>query len=91
MKVNHTPAAGRIEDRQSTCLIPTGLCSGENDNWQNAPNAAAIQSSGLAPSDEPESAILMTLAAPATMPRPSAEFDRTTGIGLVEAYNLSEQ
>jgi len=33
-----------------------------NDDWQSASNAAAIQSSGLAPSNALESAILVTLS-----------------------------
>jgi hypothetical protein len=32
-----------------------------NDNWQSAPNAAAIQAAGLAPSNTLESAIMTTL------------------------------
>jgi hypothetical protein len=34
---------------------------GTNDNWQSAPNAAAITASGFAPTDPHESAMLVTL------------------------------
>jgi len=33
-----------------------------NDDWQSAPNAAAITATGFAPTDPNEAAILMTLA-----------------------------
>jgi hypothetical protein len=61
-----------------------------NDNWQDGDQAAAIQASGLAPSNDLESAILMIL--------PSGPYTAVvrgntdgTGVGLVEAYNLTTQ
>lgn len=60
-----------------------------NDNWQDSPEKAGIQSSGLAPNDPKESAVLMTL--------PAGQYtaivrgaNGTTGTGLVEAYALSQ-
>jgi len=59
-----------------------------NDNWKDAPNMTEIEASGLAPTDDHESAILLTL--------PSGSYtsivrgvNRTTGIALAEAYKLS--
>jgi hypothetical protein len=58
-----------------------------NDDWHDAPNAAEIQSTGLAPPDDKESAILMTLSSGnyTTIVR---GVNRTTGIALAEAYKL---
>lgn len=60
---------------------------GTNDDWQNDPNATRVQSAGLAPGDQRESAIFSTF-------RPGAYTaivrgkDNTTGVALVEAYNV---
>lgn len=58
-----------------------------NDNWKDGDQAAAIQTIGLAPSNDLESAILKIL--------PSGSYTAIvrgnangTGVGLVEAYNL---
>ena len=59
-----------------------------NDNWPDAPNAAEIQSTGLAPPDNHESAILMTLP-PGNYTTVVRGVGNTTGIGLAEAYKLS--
>jgi hypothetical protein len=59
----------------------------DNNDWKDAPNANEIQTTGLAPPDDRESAILLSL--------PSGNYtavvrgvDRTTGIALAEAYKL---
>ena len=58
-----------------------------SDNWHDAPNHAQIQATGLAPTDNYESAILMTLA-----PGPYTAIVRgvngTTGVALAEIYML---
>jgi hypothetical protein len=58
-----------------------------NDNWKDGAQAAQIQASGLAPSNDLESAILQVV--------PSGAYTAVvrgigngTGVGLVEAYNL---
>ena len=65
-----------------------GLLEG-NDDWQQAAEAAEIQNVGLAPTNAKESAILI----PALPPGPYTAILRgkadTTGIGLVEIYNVS--
>lgn len=60
-----------------------------NDNWMDAPNRQAIIDSGLAPTSDLESAILMTL--PANNSAYTAivsGLNDSTGVGLVEAYDL---
>ena len=56
-----------------------------NDDWKET-QQAEIEATGLAPSDDRESAFLST-SRPAPTPRSSAARD-TTGVGLVEVYHL---
>ena len=58
-----------------------------NDNWRNAPNQNKIQASGLAPTDDRESAILMTLA-PGHYTAIVRGVNGTTGIALADIYML---
>jgi Concanavalin A-like lectin/glucanases superfamily len=70
-----------------------GALIASNDNWMDASNASQVQAVGLAPSDPKESAILATLSS-ATNPGFTnytailAGKDNTTGVGLVEVYEL---
>ena len=56
-----------------------------NDDWQQAPNTAAIIATGNAPPDANESAILMSLA-PGAYTAIVRGVGNTTGIGIVEMY-----
>ena len=58
-----------------------------NDNWRDAPNRAQIQASGLAPSDNRESAILMMLS-PGPYTAIVRGVNNTTGVVLAEVYDL---
>ncbi len=60
---------------------------GRNDNWRDAPNAGEIEATGIAPSNDAESAILMPLSAGQYTAVVSG-VDRGTGNGVVEAYRL---
>lgn len=57
-----------------------------NDDWQQASNAAAIEATGIAPTDSRESAILLPVAAGAYTCIARGKSD--TGIVLLEAYQL---
>ena len=57
-----------------------------NDDWKDSPQRAEIESSGLAPSDDKESAILQTLA-PGPYTAVVRGKDNGTGIALVEVYD----
>lgn len=59
----------------------------ENDDWQSDPNAARIQALGLAPKDPHESAIFANLPAGGYTAILRGK-DNSTGVGLVEIYNL---
>jgi hypothetical protein len=56
-----------------------------NDNWQSASNAAQISSSGFAPSDPLESAILITLP-PGAYTAIVRGVNDTTGVGIIEVF-----
>jgi hypothetical protein len=65
-----------------------GATMATNDNWRDAPNASEIQDTGLAPSNDNESAILMPLGAGnyTTIVR---GVNNSTGIAVSEAYKLN--
>jgi plastocyanin/uncharacterized Zn-binding protein involved in type VI secretion len=65
----------------------TGAVIASNDNWMNAPNKQEIIDSGLAPSNNFESAILTSLN-PAAYTAIVRGVSNGTGIGLVEGYDL---
>ena len=59
-----------------------------NDNWMEASNKQAIIDSTLAPANDLESAILMDNLDPGSYTAIVRGANNTTGIGLVEAYDL---
>jgi hypothetical protein len=56
-----------------------------NDNWENDPNAAAIVASGYAPSNNQESAVLLTLD-PGAYTALVSGVGNTTGVGIIEVW-----
>lgn len=69
-----------IHDHNGTAIM-------SNDNWQDDPQASEVQAAGVAPKDPRESAIYAILPAAAYTTIVKGR-DNTTGIGLVEIYNL---
>jgi len=61
---------------------------GTNDNWRNASNASEIDATGLAPTNDNESAILMPLG-PGNYTAIVRGVNNTTGIAVSEAYKLN--
>lgn len=59
-----------------------------NDDWQQSPDAAAIQQAGLAPSDSRESAVMLPSLAAGAHTAIVRGKGNPRGIGLVEIYNL---
>ena len=60
-----------------------------NDDWQSAGNSPAISSSGFAPSDVREAAILMTLA-PGAYTAIMSGVGGGTGVGIVEIFEVDQ-
>jgi hypothetical protein len=87
VKSNGNPVPGTLQNPTLELRDANGVQLQSNDDWQQAPNAAEIQGTGLAPSDPKESAILMSLTSGnyTTILR---GVNGTTGIGLSEAYKL---
>jgi hypothetical protein len=59
----------------------------QNDDWGSSPEHADIQSSGLAPTNPKESAVLQTLAA-GQYTAIVRGVNNGTGVGSVEVYQL---
>lgn len=87
LMVNGVPLAGALADPTIALHGPDGLLL-TNDNWMNSPNEAEITAAGLAPENAREAAIFATLA-PGEYTAVVAGAGGSTGIGLVEAYDLS--
>ena len=64
-----------------------GTAVASNDDWQSATNAAALSSSGYAPSDGRESALLITLA-PGAYTAVVGGSGGVTGTGIVEVFAI---
>ena len=67
---------------------PAGFVTIINDNWGDS-QRAEIQATGIPPTNELESAILVTLD-PGTYTAIVSGKDNTSGVGLVEVYDLDQ-
>jgi hypothetical protein len=65
----------------------TGTVIGSNDNWGTASNATSITTSGLAPTNELESAILTSLA-PGAYTVVVSGVNNGVGVGIVEVFEV---
>lgn len=80
--------AGPLSDPTLELHDGAGTLISSNDNWADGPDAAAIQARGLAPSQQAESALLATLG-PGNYTAIVRGINNTTGVALVEVYDLS--
>jgi hypothetical protein len=88
VKVNGTTVPGALQDPTLEVHDSNGGIVQSNDNWRDATNSAEIQSTGLAPSDDHESAVLVTLSN-GNYTAIVRGVNRTTGIALGESYKLN--
>lgn len=58
-----------------------------NDNWKDSPDRAEIEKDGLAPTKDPESAVILNVV-PAGYTAIVRGKDNTTGVGVVDVYNV---
>jgi phospholipase/lecithinase/hemolysin len=77
-----------LADPIVTLFDNSGNIEMTNDDWKNSPDAAEIMSSGLAPTNDRESAIIATLA-PGQYTAQLAGKNNGTGNGVVEVYDLA--
>ena len=81
---------GALDDPTLELHDTDGALIASDDNWQDDPTTAAnLQSVSLAPTDARESGIYTTLAT-GNYTAIVAGKNGTTGVGLVEVYNLSQ-
>ena len=78
--------AGALQDPSLEIHDSSGAIIASNNNWRDS-QASEIEAAGLAPTDDRESAIVITLSGGAytTIVRGT---NNTVGVGLVEAYNV---
>ena len=79
---------GALADPTLELRDGAGALIATNDNWKDT-QQAAITATGLAPPDDKESAILHTFA-PGNNTAIVRGKNNTTGVGLVEAYDLDQ-
>jgi hypothetical protein len=84
--LGHFGITNPLQDPTLELHAGTRLIASNND-WQSAPNAGQIPVN-LRPPDSRESAILITLA-PGSYTATEAGRNSTTGVGLVEVYDLN--
>ncbi|MEY2576726.1 MAG: hypothetical protein QOF80_2213 [Verrucomicrobiota bacterium] len=81
------PVVGALADPTLEFRDSQGSLLESNDNWVDSPHKQAIIDSTLAPTNDKESAILLALP-PANYTAIVRGVNGTTGIGLVEIYDL---
>lgn len=88
LKANGTPVPGALQNPFLELRDSRGTIITTNDDWGKSAQKDAISATGLAPQDARESAILMSLN-PGTYTAIVRGVGNTTGLGLVEIYDLS--
>src|SRR5256714_7939837 len=81
------PLPGKMLDPTLELHDASGATIGFNDNWGQSANSDAIAESGVAPANQNESAILMSLA-PGSYTAVLSGANQTTGTAVVEVYDL---
>ncbi len=80
--------SGALANPKLGVFDSAGTLIAGNDDWQDDPAASEITAAGLAPLDSSEAATLLTLSPAAYTVVVTGE-GHTSGIGLVEVYDLS--
>lgn len=88
LAVNGTPVPDRLTDPTLELRDEAGSLIFSNDNWGDGPQKQQITESTIPPSDPREAAIVATLV-PGSYTAVMRGVNNTTGIGLVEVYDLA--
>lgn len=88
LKVNGQPVTGRLVNPELALYDRSGALLQSNDNYKEGENSAAIVQAGLAPRDDREAAILAELP-PGAYTTVLRGVNETTGVGLVEVFDLA--
>lgn len=86
LKINGTPIPGTLPDPVIELHRSDGAIAAANNDWKDT-QQAEIQNSGLAPADDREAAIVASLD-PGNYTVVLSGRNNSTGIGLVEAYDI---
>jgi hypothetical protein len=78
---------GFLADPTLDLVNASGTVIRANDNWKSSPQSAEIAAANLAPKYDQEPALLETLS-PGAYTAILRGSGRTTGVGLVEVYNI---
>ncbi len=79
--------AGALQDPTLALHDANGDVISSNDDWKDGPDMQTVIDDHLAPTSDKESAIVATLA-PGSYTAILSGVNNTTGVGLVEAYNI---
>ncbi len=82
--------SGALADPVLTVIDSSGSIVATNDGWESDASAAEITAAGLAPTDPLEAATIQTFA-PGAYTVVATGKDDTSGISLLEAYDLSAE
>jgi len=88
LKINDTPIPGTLSDPVIELHRSDGALAAANNDWKET-QATEIQATGLAPTEDRESAIVASLD-PGAYSVVLSGWNNTTGIGLVEAYDVDQ-
>ena len=88
--LSNSGLSGTLANPVLTLFDSSGVVIATNDDWQTDPGAAEITANGLAPGNPVESATVQTLA-PGSYTVVATGKDSTSGLSLVEAYDLSPE
>lgn len=83
------PLSNKLANPNLELFGASGMIA-SNDNWQDAPNKQEIIDSSLAPVNDLESAILITLPGDAGYTAIVRGADDESGVGLVKVYDLNQ-
>src|SRR5262249_22582612 len=87
---SNSGVTGALADPFLTLYDSTGAVIATNDDWQSDPNSAELTADGLAPTDPAESATIQSLA-PGAYTVTATSKDGSTGLGLVEVFDLTPE
>jgi hypothetical protein len=92
LNVNGTPGSGTLPDPVIEIHDSTGAIIGTNDNWRSS-QQAEISATGLAPINDKEAAVIVTLTGGASSTYTAILRDKNSGegVGLIEVYDLDQE
>jgi PKD repeat protein len=85
LTANGAPFPGRLEDPTLEVHNSSGVIIASNDNWKT--NQAAVEASGIPPTDDREPAIVITLN-PGSYTAIMRGKNNSSGTGVVETYDI---